>query len=227
MDRRSKATQRRQSRHRLQTHLSFLSHGAQLRTSVFSANRMTPASITPFPLQVAFPPSTSNSAVLGVHLSTQDPLLPLSSLQITCSQTAIFVGWLLGAVLLHPLMQRLQMKEVGPGTVRSWRGGSMLSIWVVIYSRGCPDSSWWQAFRSKKVSHLPKTDRQLQLLCFGHRLHFRTPIQSGGYCFWVLSQAHSLEHFQQTKKHGWGRIERHSVKQGSTRARVSPYKWRE
>ncbi|CAJ1434199.1 unnamed protein product, partial [Effrenium voratum] len=42
----------------------------------------------------------------------QDPLLPLSSLQITCSQTAIFVGWLLGAVLLHPLMQRLQMKEV-------------------------------------------------------------------------------------------------------------------
>ena len=27
----------------------------------------------------------------------------------------MFVGWLLGAVMLHPLMQRLQMKEVGPG----------------------------------------------------------------------------------------------------------------
>lgn len=42
----------------------------------------------------------------------QDPFLPLSSAQITFTQTAMFVGWLLGAVMLHPLMQRLQMKEV-------------------------------------------------------------------------------------------------------------------
>ncbi|CAK9029401.1 unnamed protein product [Durusdinium trenchii] len=41
-----------------------------------------------------------------------DPFLPLSSAQITFTQTAMFVGWLLGAVMLHPLMQRLQMKEV-------------------------------------------------------------------------------------------------------------------
>jgi len=38
--------------------------------------------------------------------------LPLTENQLTVSQTAIFVGWLLGSILLHPLMQRLNMKQL-------------------------------------------------------------------------------------------------------------------
>ena len=41
-----------------------------------------------------------------------DPALPLSESQLKISETFVFVGWLLGAVALHPLMQRLDLKQV-------------------------------------------------------------------------------------------------------------------
>ncbi|CAE7522204.1 mlkA [Symbiodinium pilosum] len=42
----------------------------------------------------------------------RDPALQLSDAELTISQTVIFVGWLLGAMALHPLMQRLVLKQV-------------------------------------------------------------------------------------------------------------------
>ena len=51
-----------------------------------------------------------------------DPALPLSDAQLKISETFIFVGWLLGAVALHPLMQRLDLKQVrgGEGSLPFW-----------------------------------------------------------------------------------------------------------
>eukprot|EP00435_Cladocopium_sp_Y103_P066029 s591_g28.t1 len=41
-----------------------------------------------------------------------DDGLPLTENQLILSQTAIFVGWLSGSMLLHPLMQRLTIKQL-------------------------------------------------------------------------------------------------------------------
>ncbi|CAE7209154.1 SLC22A6 [Symbiodinium natans] len=42
----------------------------------------------------------------------QDPALALSEAQVKISETFMFIGWLLGAIALHPLMQRLDLKQV-------------------------------------------------------------------------------------------------------------------
>lgn len=41
-----------------------------------------------------------------------DDGLPFTENQLVLSQTVIFVGWLVGSVLLHPLMQRLTIKQL-------------------------------------------------------------------------------------------------------------------